>query len=380
MAMNPADSDPLVDIPEPDFDSMKPALTIGVTSLSQTVKAAIPSRTKKYDTNRAVEEFYRRHATALREGESGLHEKVAFAIYSIYRPRIVKIARKYRSLSPIFGEDDLQQEALIAILQALQKYRHSSDIRMKFSTYLEWSIRNIFQRAIGNRDKYVEIYRPDGAFDKTMSYGKFIERKKSLEEEGYTFTTKRRFCYLSEVLPEEDLEAKLNQPDLAPHEYAAHSEASKEEQEEMRETEAQEEEEEGLEESDPPKGEAQGADDGFNFRMIDGLYRQWTGSPGQSGIDESDPIVLRIYDLYRAYGEEMFLPFRNNGTSIDAEEVRRCVLSAIVDGLARHDRDSVPCVPFSLSLRVSMRRCIETFRKRRHLPEQGGVPPCVPER
>ncbi len=311
----------------------------------------------------------------------GLHEKVAFAIYSIYRPRIVKIARKYRSLSPIFGEDDLQQEALIAILQALQKYRHSSDIRMKFSTYLEWSIRNIFQRAIGNRDKYVEIYRLDGTFDKTMSYGKFIERKKSLEEEGYTFTTKRRFCYLSEVLPEEDLEARLNQPDLAPHEYAAPSEASKE-PEEMQETEAQEEEEveEGPEDSDPPRGEDPGADDDLNFRMIDGLYRQWTRSPGQSAVDEDDPIVLRIYDLCGAYGEEMFLSFKNNGTSVNAEEVRRCVLSAIVDGLARHDRDSVPCVPFSLSLRVSMRRCIETFRRRHHMPEQGGVPPCVPER
>jgi RNA polymerase sigma factor (sigma-70 family) len=379
--MNPADNDPLVDISEPDFDSMKPAPIIGVTSLSQTVKAAIPSRTKKYDTNRAVEEFYRRHVTALRGGEMGLHEKVAFAIYSIYRPRIVKIARKYRSLSPIFGEDDLQQEALIAILQALQKYRHSSDIRMKFSTYLEWSIRNIFQRAIGNRDKYVEIYRLDGTFDKTMSYGKFIERKKSLEEEGYTFTTKRRFCYLSEVLPEEDLEARLNQPDLAPHEYAAPSEASKE-PEEMQETEAQEEEEveEGPEDSDPPRGEDPGADDDLNFRMIDGLYRQWTRSPGQSAVDEDDPIVLRIYDLCGAYGEEMFLSFKNNGTSVNAEEVRRCVLSAIVDGLARHDRDSVPCVPFSLSLRVSMRRCIETFRRRHHMPEQGGVPPCVPER
>jgi RNA polymerase sigma factor (sigma-70 family) len=380
--MNPADIDPLADIPATPFDERKPALTIGVTSLSQTVRAAIPSKTMKYDTTQAVEEFYRKHAAALRGGEMGLHEKVAFAIYSIYRPRVIKIARKYRSLSPIFGEDDLQQEALIAILQALRKYKHSPDIRMKFSTYLEWSIRNIFQRAIGNRDKYVEIYGRDGSFDKTMNYGKFIEQKKSLEDAGCTYTTKKRLCYLSEILPDEDLEAKLNQPDLAPYEYGAHSEFP-EEHEETQEDEASGEEAEDESHEEPEiaiPGADSGSDNGLNHQMIDGLYRQWVRSPGQSGVLEDDPIILRIYDLCREYGEEMFLPFRNNGTSIDAEEVRRCVLSAIVDGLAWHDNDSVPNVPFSLSLRVSMKRCMEAFRKRQHLPEKGGVPPCVPER
>ena len=149
---------------------------------------------------------------------------MAFGIYAIYRPRIIKIARKYRSLSPIFGEEDLQQEALIAILQALRKYKHSPDIRMKFSTYLEWSIRNIFQRAIGSRDKYVEIYGRDGAFEKTMGYGKFVEQKKALEDAGCTYTTKKRFCYLSEVLWDDDLEAKLDQAGLAPYEYPAYPE------------------------------------------------------------------------------------------------------------------------------------------------------------
>ena len=137
----------------------EPAVTVSASSLARTVRATIPSKARKYDTSRAVEELYREHAASLGQGKEGLYEKVAFGIYAIYRPRIIKIARKYRSLSPIFGEEDLQQEALIAILQALRKYKHSPDILMKFSTYLEWSIRNIFQRAIGSRDKYVEIYR-----------------------------------------------------------------------------------------------------------------------------------------------------------------------------------------------------------------------------
>lgn len=100
--------------------------------------------------------------------------------------------------------------------------------------------------------------------------------------------------------------------------------------------------------------------------MIDGLYRQWVRSRGRSGVTESDPIVLRIYDLCREHGEEMLLPYGNNGTSIGAEEVRRWMLPAIVHGLASHDDDSVPKIPFSLSLRVAMKRSIRLFRKAQH--------------
>lgn len=311
-----------------------------------------------------------------------LHEKVAFAIYLTYRPRIVKIARKYRSLSPIFGEDDLQQEALIAILQALRNYRHDQDIQMKFSTYLEWSIRNIFQRAIGNRDKYVEVYASDGSFDKTMTYAKFIEQKKALEDAGCTHTTKKRFCYLSEVLGGDDLETELNRPDLAPYEYGKASQTP-DEREETQEIDVSQEgtEEESCEEPEiSAQGNGSGSDSGLNLQMIDGLYHQWSRSPKRFYLTENDPIVLRIYDLCREIGDEIFLPLKNNGTAINAEDVRRCILSAILDGLARHDGDSIPSVPFSLSLRVSMRRCRETFRRRQRLPEKGGVQPCVLEK
>jgi len=381
--MNPADMYPLVDIRAMDFDDeRKPTLAISVSSLSHAVKATIPSKTRKYDTSQAVEEFYRKHSASLRGEDLGLHEKVAFGIYSIYRPRIIKIARKYRSLSPIFGEDDLQQEALIAILQALKKYKHSPDIRMKFSTYLEWSIRNIFQRAIGSRDKYVEIYGRDGAFEKTMNYGKFVEQKKALEDAGCTYTTKKRFCYVSEVLLDEDLEAKLNEVGLAPYEYVVPSETP-EEQGDMHETEVDEEtaEEEPREEAEAPAPPASsGSSNGFDLQMIDGLYRQWARSAELSCVTESHPIVLRMYDLCREHGEEMFLPFRKNGTSLSEQEVERLILGAIVHGLARHDNDAVTEVPFSVSLRVEMKRSIEVLRKRQHVLEEGGAPLCEPER
>jgi RNA polymerase sigma factor (sigma-70 family) len=363
--MSPEDTGPPLDTLSILSGEPQPALTISVSSLTRTVRATIPSKAKKYDTSQAVEELYRKHADSLRQGHAGLYEKVAFGIYAIYRPRIIKIARKYRSLSPIFGEEDLQQEALIAILQALRKYKHSPDIRMKFSTYLEWSIRNIFQRAIGCRDKYVEIYRGDGAFEKTMGYGRFVEQKKALEDAGCTYTTKKRFCYLSEVLWDEDLEAKLNQPGLAPYEYPAHPEVP-EEPAEMQETEESEEsgEEELRDEPETPVPDHRlRSGNGLNQQMIDSLYRQWARSREGSVVTESDPVILRIYDLCRQDGEAFSLPSRNNGTAINADEVERSALSAIVHSLIRHDDDSVPKIPFSMSLRVAMRRSMQTLRK-----------------
>jgi RNA polymerase sigma factor (sigma-70 family) len=373
--MNPEETGPPLDMLAILSDGQKPPLTVSPSSLTRTIKATMPSKARKYDTSQAVEKLYREHAASLREGKEGLYEKVAFEIYATYRPRIIKIARKYRSLSPIFGEEDLRQEALIAILQALQKYRHSPDVRMKFSTYLEWSIRNIFQRAIGNRDKYVEIYGRDGVFYRTMGYGKFVEQKKALEEAGCTYTTKKRFCYLSEVLLDDDLEAKLDQAGLAPYEYSAYPETPQqpaemqetEENEESGEAEPGEEEETAAPAADP------GSHNGFNIQAIDGLYRQWARSPGKA--TEGDPIVLRIYDLCRQDSEVFSLPSGNNDAALGADEVERLALSAIARSLASHDDDSVPKIPFSMYLRVAMRRSMQAFRRERPYPEKGGMPP-----
>ncbi len=363
--MSPEDADPLLDMLATLSGAKKPATPVSASSLSQTVKAGVPSKRRKYDTSQAVEELYRKHAVSLRQGDRGLYGEVAFGIYSIYRPRIIKIARKYRSLSPIFGEDDLQQEALIAILQALRKYRHSSDIRMKFSTYLEWSIRNIFQRAIGNRDKYVEIYRPDGSFERTMAYGKFVEQKKALEHSGHTYTTKKRFSYLSEAQGDEDLEAKLSETNPAPYEYSSCSDDEPEESaDEMQDAEADEEEaeEEPREDRQTPMPSNTSGSNGLNLQMIDGLYRQWTRSPSRSHVSANDAVVLRIYELCNRDGEAFFLSLGNNGTSTNAEEMKQSMLAVIARSLACHNDDSVPRTPFSMFLRVAMKRSMQTLR------------------
>jgi len=353
-------------------DDQKPAPTVTASSLALAVKAAIPSKASKYDASRAVDELYRKHADCLQWEEEGIYEKAAFGMYAIYKRRIAKIAKKYASLSPIFGEEDLQQEALIAILQALRKYRHSPDIQMKFSTYLEWSIRNIFQRAIGSRDKYVEIYSPNGTFEKTMAYGKFVEKKKALEDSGYTYTTKKRFCYLSEVPGDVDLEAKLDQAGIAPYEYLVEIPEGLAETPETGEEPGDEELREERRISTP----ANGSRNGSNLRMIDDLYRQW--SRGRPEASESDPVVLRIYDLCRQESEAFSLSSENSGVFV-GDDVERTVLSTIAHGLGRHDDGSVPRIPFSLFLRVQIKRSLEAIRKRQNPPKEG-VAPCIPEK
>jgi len=190
-----------------------------------------------------------------------------------------------------------------------------------------------------------------------------------LEDSGCTYTTKKRFCYLSEVLSDEDLEAKLDQAGLAPYEYPA---GPPKKPAEMRETETgeQEEGEEAREELEIlAPGDGSGSHNGLNLQMIDGLYRQWART--RPGVNETDPLVLRIYDLCRQDSEAFSLLPESNGSLIGADEVERSALSAIVRSLARHD-DSVPKIPFSMRLRVAMKRSMETLRKEG--AQKGGVP------
>ncbi|MCK9226663.1 MAG: hypothetical protein PHT96_07225 [Syntrophorhabdaceae bacterium] len=77
--------------------------------------------------------------------------------------------KNYRNLSPVSDDDDLLQIGFLRTFQALVKYDHAEHIAMKFSTSLEWSIRNVFQRVIGYSDKFVEIYNRNGQLYLTLS-------------------------------------------------------------------------------------------------------------------------------------------------------------------------------------------------------------------
>ncbi len=70
---------------------------------------------------------------------------------------------------------------------------------MRFSTYLEWSIRNVFQRTIGCTDKFVEIYDKNDDFLCVMSYREFLVKKKVIMSEGQRHIIRSRQCYLSDM-------------------------------------------------------------------------------------------------------------------------------------------------------------------------------------
>ena len=181
------------------------SLRISPSSITEKVRSRIPSNPKRYDKNEKVDEIYRDWSLSqsTQHSQDRKYDQVLFLFYDLYKPRILSIAKAYRNLSPIFDDDDLLQTGLLGIFQALVKYDHAEDIAMKFSTYLEWSVRNVFQRAIGYSDKFVEIYDVDDRFEGTMSYQDFLVKKKELLSTGHIYTVKSRQCYI----PDEKMEA-----------------------------------------------------------------------------------------------------------------------------------------------------------------------------
>lgn len=166
--------------------------------IAKKVRSRIPSGPVRYDRNEKADEIYREWSGTIPRSDDARYDRALFLLYDLYKPRILSIARSYRNLSPIFDDDDLLQTGLLGVLQALVKYDHAEHIAMKFSTYLEWSIRNVFQRAIGYSDKFVEIYDANGRLQCTMSYQNFLVKKKQILSRGHTHTVKSRQCHISD--------------------------------------------------------------------------------------------------------------------------------------------------------------------------------------
>ena len=173
-------------------------LGISASSIAEKVRSRIPSCPIRYDKNEKVDEIYRNWSCAMPRAQDADYDRVLFLVYDLYKRRIFSIAKSYRNLSPVFDDDDLLQTGLLGILQALVKYDHTEHVVMKFSTYLEWSIRNVFQRAIGYNDKFVEVCDTKDCYTYTMSYPDFLVKKKRLLSQGHTYTIKSRQCYISD--------------------------------------------------------------------------------------------------------------------------------------------------------------------------------------
>lgn len=187
--------------PNPTIDVSETPVRLRVTALSiqETVRSRVPPDNSKYDRNEKVDELYRRWSQSPASCPEDRYEAVVLLFWELYRSRIMAIAKKYRALSPVFDDDDLQQIGLLGIFQALTRYDHAEHIDMRFSTYLEWSVRNVFQRTIGYTDKFVEIYDRDDGFLRVISYREFLVRKKAIVAEGLQYIIRSRQCYLSDM-------------------------------------------------------------------------------------------------------------------------------------------------------------------------------------
>lgn len=182
-----------------DLSETPARLRITALSIQETVRSWVPSECSKYDRNEKVDELYRRWSQSPVGRTEDRYKNVVLLFWELYRPRIMAIARRYRDLSPVFDDDDLRQTGLLGIFQALTKYDHAERIDMRFSTYLEWSVRNVFQRTIGYTDKFVEIYDGDNVFLRVISYREFLVKKKTLMSEGMRYIIRSRQCYLSDI-------------------------------------------------------------------------------------------------------------------------------------------------------------------------------------
>lgn len=185
----------------PETDPPETPVGLGVTALSiqETVRSRVPVDGSKYDRNEEVDELYRRWSQSPVGHPEDRYQTVILLFWKLYRPRIMAIARKYKDLSPVFDNEDLEQTGLLGIFQALVKYDHAEHIDMRFSTYLEWSVRNVFQRTIGYTDKFVEIYDRDDSFLRIISYREFLVKKRSIMSEGRKYIIRSRQCYLSDM-------------------------------------------------------------------------------------------------------------------------------------------------------------------------------------
>jgi len=174
--------------------------TTSVESINAILKKYEKPKKRKYDTNEAIDKIYNNYRMKKAVGETPdlakIYEEVIVAFYDQYAPQVRSITKRYRLLSTIYEEEDLKQAAMEAIMTALRYYDYRRDIDMKFSTFLDWKIRNTFQRALGTKDKYVEIYK-DNHLVETIDYHHFVTRKKSLKASGHTYITKSRSCQLS---------------------------------------------------------------------------------------------------------------------------------------------------------------------------------------
>ena len=368
----------IMNIPAINFDQPLPELKISVSSISETVRSKIPSKQRKYDTNKKIDDLFTKYINLSGDDKNAFYQETFLALYNIYKPRIIKIVRKYRSLSTIYDEEDLNQTAFLAIIDACRSYKHKDEIQMKFATFLEWKIRNMFQRALGTKDKLVEIYTKDGQLKETMEYHKFINRKKALVAAGYTYLIKNRTCQYTEVHEDQNRGEKsntiytilgkydLDSPDDAEDkadEDDVETEETLSENDEINNDDvggaAEEEPKPSLRKRRQSFHSVQPSNNGHNDNMqiIDGIYRVYSQS-AEPAPEETSEVVRRIGELYKERAEEHAKQVIPHGVMLDKGALEKWALSAIADSISSYNENCVSDARFSFYLEITMKKIV----------------------
>ncbi len=102
-------------------------------------------------------------------------------IYRIFlknQPFIKTLARRYSKIDPAVSQEDLINEAYIAVANAASSFNPERGI--SFPSYLWWHLQKRFQSVLGS-DKIVEVKYNNGKKE-VLTYREFLRVKRSLPE------------------------------------------------------------------------------------------------------------------------------------------------------------------------------------------------------
>ena len=124
------------------------------------------------------------------------------------------ICQRYRNLDPVIGDEDLMQEAFLALPAALAKWEHKRGRNMQFSNFYYFFIQKRFQAKLPGKNKIVQILDHDFHVVNEVTYSQFRKRRKRLVPKGFTF----RICSRMLPLPWENLQADSSTIESRNHE------------------------------------------------------------------------------------------------------------------------------------------------------------------
>lgn len=355
-------------------------LSISVESITSTIKQYAPPKKQKYDTNHKIDAVYGQYRQMETTGQqltnlSSFYHKMIFAFYDMYKPQVRSIVKRYKLLSPVYDESDLQQTAIEAIMGAIHDYDYRKESDMKFSTFLDWKIRNKFQRVLGTKDKYVEIYK-NGHLTETIDYHSFITRKRSLQSAGYTYIIKSRLCQLSSIIEEKASDKGISESlvsaqvftNLEEHDRSEEAirplniegPALDDEQNDIGDEPGCGNEDEQID-NEPAVCEAKCREQSNiidSMDLINEIHRNYISEPDNQAPESRQRAISAIAGIYEGHIQkeaEGVLP----GEAVIPELLKKFLIRAIETSIEDYTPDTIPGTSFALHLRASFRTIVK---------------------